>query len=251
MLISNLEIPNQTKQNKNHNIGQYWCIPNILVFNAVVFFRSEMQKTLLRHSRSTSQRWAKCTVWTALPSRESKPETSFLVISWRFLVSFKLFSLLSIDLKRMHAERWYLGNNTKISPQHSAWILWKSGDLCWTFAHAVWHNTQWRWPGAFSFFQSSSPLGLLKAHKHWLSFFPVLPLAFVRLPRVCLWVFHRRSLPWTGALQGSVCVCMGCLPKVESSAGISQTALRKWLSCECKSARQRHAEKNTMCTCVC
>lgn len=134
---------------------------------------------------------------------------------WPVSDLFLYLSLPPVDLERLlrSAERGYLGNNTKISPQPSAWILWKSWDLCWTFARAVWHNTQWRRPGAFSFFQSSSPLGLTKAHKHWLSFFPILPLACVRLPRVCLWVFHRSSLPWTGALQG-FCLCVyGLLAK--------------------------------------
>lgn len=68
-------------------------IPNSSEYNLLFFtfdylhLRNVMQKMPLKPLRSTSQRWARCTVRTGRPSRGSKPKTLCLETLWRSLVS--------------------------------------------------------------------------------------------------------------------------------------------------------------------
>ena len=76
-------------------IGKRQEAENDVIFYSEIFgtesyflpTRNAMLRMPLRHLRSMSLRWAKCTGRTGKLFRGSRPETSCLVTSWRLLVS--------------------------------------------------------------------------------------------------------------------------------------------------------------------
>lgn len=111
--------------------------------------------------------------------------------------------------------------------------------------------------GPLFFFSSSS-----SSHHH-LSLYPKHTNIGCRFPQSSHWLiwvpivyvcvhFTATLCPEREPIRISLCVCVWApCHKLESRAGISQTVLRKWLSCEYEGAKQRHAGKICVCVCVC
>lgn len=71
-----------------------------LNFILLLLFRSEMQKMPLKHLRSTSPRWERCTARIGRVSRESRPGTLCPGTLWRWQVRGKILGMHS---DRMHS----------------------------------------------------------------------------------------------------------------------------------------------------
>lgn len=69
-----------------HAISLSRCHRGLWHWTTFLLTRNAMLRMPLRHLRSMSLRWAKCTDRTGKPCRGSRPETLSLVTSWRSLV---------------------------------------------------------------------------------------------------------------------------------------------------------------------
>lgn len=92
------------------------------------YTRRETLRTPLRLWKSTSQRWGKCTAWTAKPFRGSKPETSCQGTSWRWQVRSRPNSRCH-SLRLIYAQTLTGTHSESHSAIHS-WV-WKH---CWNIS---------------------------------------------------------------------------------------------------------------------